>query len=297
MRKILHFFTAFGIAALALAADPTPPEKYELLFGEDFAGSGFVIRHDNRFFGVTSLHQFDGKTPRMLEPLEGDKVMLDTAKVIKQLDAQAIPVKSSNPKLQFLRYNPSFTLRLGDEVIIFGPAGDRVSGILTAKGMTAGAYDSADGPRELEARASKPLRMAGGSGGPIVHKPTGSVIGILLTADDANQARVVGFETLCLSRPITPLARYKTLVSRAVGSRWDHHLQSQMAALKVGTVEVSFTIDEAGRLQSFSITSNTSNAAHAKLIEQSVKECTFESPPPEALKDGIFAYQMKFNLQ
>jgi hypothetical protein len=40
--------------------------------------------------------------------------------------------------------------------------------------------------------------MAGGSGGPVIQKQTGSVVGVLLTADDAKQARVVGFQTLCL---------------------------------------------------------------------------------------------------
>lgn len=201
MNKAFHLLSILSIASAALAADPTPPDKYELLIGEDLAGSGFVINYGKGFLGVASLHQFDGKAPRTLEPLEGDAIALDTTKVIKQKDVQTLPVKSPSPKLQFLSYNSEFTLRAGDEVIIFGLAGDLVPGVLTAKGMTAGAYKSADGPRELEARVSKPFMVAGCSGGPIFHKQSGAVIGVLLTADNGKQARVVGFETLCLPKP------------------------------------------------------------------------------------------------
>lgn len=201
MNRILRTLLILGLTAVAFAADPTPPDKYEVLCGEGLAGSGFVIRYGSGFLGVASLHQFEGKAPRTLEPLEGDSVALDTTKVIKQKDVQALPVKTPSAGLQFLGYNHDFTLRTGDEVVILGPAGDLVLGVLTAKGMAAGSYRSADGPRELEARTNKPLVMAGGSGGPVLHKQTGTVIGVLLTADDGKQARVVGFETLCLPKP------------------------------------------------------------------------------------------------
>ena len=195
------FLSILGTAAVAFAADPTPAEKYEVLIGEGLAGSGFVISYGNGFLGVASLHQFEGRTPRKFDQLEGDAIALDPAKVIKQKDVQALPVKSPEPKLQFLSYNPDFTLRAGDEVIILGPAGDRVPAVLTTKGMTAGAYKSDDGPRELEARTRQPVMMAGGSGGPILHKQSGAVIGVILTADDGEKARLVGFETLCLPKP------------------------------------------------------------------------------------------------
>jgi hypothetical protein len=198
--NILRYFFIFAAAA-AFAAEPTPPEKYEVLIGEELSGSGFVIKYGSGFLGIASLHQFEGKAPRTLEPLEGAEVVLDTTKVIKQKDVQALPVKTPSPKMQFLAYKHDFALRTGDEVIILGPAGDCVDGVLTAKGMTGGAYKSADGPRELEARLNKPIMMAGGSGGPILHKQSGTVIGVLLTADDGDKARIVGFETLCLPQP------------------------------------------------------------------------------------------------
>ncbi len=191
----------YGTAAIALSAEPTQPDKYKVLIGEEFEGSGFVIRYGSVFLGVTSLHQFDGKAPTKLESLEGDAVMLDRTKVIKQKDVQALLVKAPTLKLQFLRYSPDFTLSEGDEVSILVPAGDVVSGTLTAHGMSTGFYKSSDGPRELKAKASEPFRAQGGSGGPVLLKQTGAVIGVLLNADDGAHARVVGFETLCLPKP------------------------------------------------------------------------------------------------
>jgi hypothetical protein len=187
-----------GLAATVLAAEPTPPDKYELLTGEGLERSGFVIRHADKFFGVASLHQFDGKSPlTLVDPLKGDLVRLDKARVFKQNDVQVLPVRAPSSKLQFLSYLPHFSLRPGDEVIVLGSAGDVVAGTLTARGMRGASYQSSDGPRRLEARALKPFRMAGGSGGPIIHKRTGAVVGVVLTADDAEQARLIGFETLC----------------------------------------------------------------------------------------------------
>jgi hypothetical protein len=190
--------SALGVA---LAADPTPVAQYEVLTGEGLQGSGFVIRHGDSFFGVASRHQFDGGVPATLELIDGDSVRLDKARALRQGDVQVLPVLALSTNKQFLAYSPAFSLQPGDEVIILGPAGDVVPGKLTAKGMSGGVYRSSEGPRELEARAARPLVMAGGSGGPVVHKRSGSVIGVLLTADDAERARVVGFQTLCLGVP------------------------------------------------------------------------------------------------
>jgi hypothetical protein len=198
--QILSTLACLG--AIVFAADPTPPEKYEVLNGEGLAGSGFVIRHGEKFFGVASLHQFGGKAPSKLAPLEGDPVSLDKARVFKQKDVQVLPVLTPSPKLQFLAYNPDFTLQAGDEVILLNSLeqGVVVSGTLTARGMTEGSYKSSDGPRKLEVHTSKPFEAEGESGGPIIHKRTGTVIGVLLSADDQEKARFIGFETLCLAQ-------------------------------------------------------------------------------------------------
>lgn len=94
----------------------------------------------------------------------------------------------------------------------------------------------------------------------------------------------------------TPLGRYKKAVSAAVGSRWNYYIQQRMSLLQTGKVTVIFTLDARGKVRSFRIQDNTSNGAHAALIEQCVREAEFDPPPPEALRGGVFEYPMSFHL-
>ena len=94
----------------------------------------------------------------------------------------------------------------------------------------------------------------------------------------------------------TPLGRYKKAVSAAVGSRWNYYIQQRMSLLQTGKVTVIFSLDARGKVRSFRIEENTSNRAHATLIEQCVREAEFDSPPPEAMRNGVFEYPMSFHL-
>ena len=94
----------------------------------------------------------------------------------------------------------------------------------------------------------------------------------------------------------TPLGRYKKAVSAAVGSRWNYYIQQRMSLLQTGKVTVIFSLDARGKVRSFRIEDNTSNRAHAALIEQCVREAEFDAPPPEALRNGVFEYPMSFHL-
>ena len=94
----------------------------------------------------------------------------------------------------------------------------------------------------------------------------------------------------------TPLGRYKKSVSSAVGSRWNYYIQQRMSLLQTGKVTVTFSLDGRGKVRGFRIEENTSNTAHAALIEQCVREAEFDPPPPEALRNGAFEYPMSFHL-
>ena len=94
----------------------------------------------------------------------------------------------------------------------------------------------------------------------------------------------------------TPLGRYKKAVSSAVGSRWNYYIQKRMSLLQTGKVTVVFNLDSRGKVRSFRVDENTSNPAHAALIEQCVREAEFDPPPPEALRNGAFEYPMSFHL-
>ena len=103
------------------AASVASFEKYEVLSGEGLAGSGFIIRHRNTLYGICSLHQFEGKTPGSLEPIQGPVVQLEKTRAIRQKDAQAIPLRFSQQRIQSLTYNADFTLRPGEEVLSWVP--------------------------------------------------------------------------------------------------------------------------------------------------------------------------------
>ena len=94
----------------------------------------------------------------------------------------------------------------------------------------------------------------------------------------------------------TPLGRYKKSVSAAVGSRWNYYIQQRMSLLQTGKITVIFSLDARGKVRGFRIEENTSNRAHAALIEQCVREAEFDAPPPEALRNGVFEYPMSFHL-
>ena len=80
----------------------------------------------------------------------------------------------------------------------------------------------------------------------------------------------------------TPLGRYKKSVSAAVGSRWNYYIQQRMSLLQTGKITVIFSLDARGKVRGFRIEENTSNRAHAALIEQCVREAEFDAPPPRA---------------
>jgi TonB family protein len=94
----------------------------------------------------------------------------------------------------------------------------------------------------------------------------------------------------------TPLGRYKKAVSSAVGSRWNYYIRQRMSLLQTGKITIVFSLDARGKVRSFRIEENTSNRAHAALIEQAVREAEFDAPPPEALRNGLFEYPMSFHL-
>ena len=94
----------------------------------------------------------------------------------------------------------------------------------------------------------------------------------------------------------TPLGRYKKDVQSAVGSRWNYYIQQRMSLVQTGKVSAAITIDARGKLMSVRITENTSNSAHASLVEQAIREAEFSKPPPEILRNGLYDDVLGFIL-
>lgn len=94
----------------------------------------------------------------------------------------------------------------------------------------------------------------------------------------------------------TPLGRYKKDVQSAVGSRWNYYIQQRMSLVQTGKVSAAITLDARGKLMSVRITENTSNSAHALLVEQAIREAEFSKPPPEILRNGVYDDVLRFML-
>lgn len=182
---------------IALPPGMERASKYELLQGEGGAGSGCIIRYYESLCAVTSLHQFNGQTPRNLEDRQQKPVALNSGKVIKQKDVQAVMLADQKSTIPFLEYHPKFRLEDHEAVCVFDAAGKPHEGELYFLTL-AGEYHSIAGPTEMEVRMKTPIMAAGASGSPILQQSTGLVIGVLLGADHPVKATRISFETLCL---------------------------------------------------------------------------------------------------
>lgn len=171
--------------------------RYKLLRGEGGAGSGFVVRYYQFLCAVTSLHQFDGRTPSRLEAAGQTPVLLNTGKVIRQKDVQSVQLADQKASIPFLDYNPKFRLEDHEAICVFDASGKPYEAELYFLNLVS-EYHSMEGPTEMEVRLKFPITAAAASGSPIIQQSTGLVIGVLLGADSPVKATRLSFETLCL---------------------------------------------------------------------------------------------------
>ncbi|MDP1587914.1 MAG: tetratricopeptide repeat protein [Prosthecobacter sp.] len=171
--------------------------QYKLLRGEGGAGSGFIVRYYQFLCAVTSLHQFDGRTPARLEAAGQAPVLLNTGKVIRQKDVQAVQLADQKATIPSLDYNPKFRLEDHEAICVFDSSGKPHEAELYFLNLVS-EYHSMEGPTEMEVRLKFPITAAGASGAPIIQLSTGLVIGVLLGADSPVKATRLSFETLCL---------------------------------------------------------------------------------------------------
>jgi len=75
----------------------------------------------------------------------------------------------------------------------------------------------------------------------------------------------------------TPLGRYKKALSDAIGSRWYYYVNDAMDMVSMGTVQMRFTVDAAGKVQNVRVLNNTANEALASVSVRSIIEA--EIPP------------------
>ena len=186
-------------ADLDAKAQAAPLGGYHTLVGEGKAGSGFIMRYGTAqiFCGVTTLHQFDGRTPAGLEGPVGLKVLLDNVNVLKLNDVQVQQVTDVSRPFECLDYDPSFTLRPGDELLVSTAEGESVKGKMADSLLVVDQFISVPGhSQEFTLKLDKASELKSLAGTPVIKVSTGKVVGVLRSGD-ATKKQVV-FQTLSL---------------------------------------------------------------------------------------------------
>jgi outer membrane biosynthesis protein TonB len=94
----------------------------------------------------------------------------------------------------------------------------------------------------------------------------------------------------------TERGKYKKMMKMMVESRWLPAVRARGDLIREGTVAIHFAIDGKGKLTKFKVEYNTSNNAHAMVVEEAMRATRFEAPPPEMLRNGIFEDEFTFTL-
>jgi hypothetical protein len=161
--------------------------KYSTLLGEELSGSGFHFSVGEKRYLACSLHQFEGKAPSIMGSMDFDEVIKIKGKVYAGKDIQVLTYVSADlDKREPLKFDPTVTPTVGDKVYCYAFEHSYAGQIIAI----------APDKRNYSVKMSSPYPAGGNSGSPVVSAVTGTVIGVLLTADDAKAATTIGFEVL-----------------------------------------------------------------------------------------------------
>ena len=80
-----------------------------------------------------------------------------------------------------------------------------------------------------------------------------------------------------------------------MGARWYKYTEQKRDLISIGTVQLSFSIDRAGRVTNLKVVSNTANEAFASVCLQSIQELNLppipediaSTLPPEGLQQEL----------
>jgi len=166
------------------------PPEYQTLHHPKFKGAFFQMEHDGEQYLVCSIHQAHLKPgAKVFRPGRKEPVIIGQ-RIHKQQDLhlwtfEGPPVKSAD----LLKYQADPEIRIDDR-IFFLNQGKKIAATVVAL------------PQGEQFRHSyktdKPFAANGLSGSPVFLPRTGSVIGVLQTANDKNKATFGGFELLKL---------------------------------------------------------------------------------------------------
>jgi hypothetical protein len=165
--------------------------------GGTLAGSGFLIRTGSTTYAVTARHPYDGEKPDAFLDIEADSEITLGRRVHAGSDTQVMEVPAEAVRnWPVFSYGGAIPLRDGDRVAIVWDNGI-VEGKLTSRPLGSGYASGTTGQISLD----KPFPAAGTSGSPVILISTGTVVGVLLSADDPENATTIGFEELHFDSP------------------------------------------------------------------------------------------------
>jgi S1-C subfamily serine protease len=132
------------------------------------SGSGFICRDGQKTYLYTNAHVVGGMRNPQFSSLDGSQIRVASAEAGGPRDVVRFAVAEPALSLEILP-NLDASVRIGDQVVVLGNSGG--GGVVTTlEGKLAGI-----GPDRIEVTAEF---IPGNSGSPIVHVPTGKVIGI-----------------------------------------------------------------------------------------------------------------------
>lgn len=194
MRQALELYNTGKLAEVAASpaeggdeGDEPGGPVYSVLLGEGLSGSGFHFAVGEKRYIACTLHQFEGKTPAVMGSIEFEDSIKVTGRVYAGTDIQVLTYDSASlDKLAPLSFDVKETPEVGDKVYCYN-FDESYAGEITA---------IAADQRNYTVKMTKPYPAGGNSGAPIVSAETGTVVGVLLSADDTEAATIVGFELL-----------------------------------------------------------------------------------------------------
>jgi hypothetical protein len=169
------------------ATSAAPPE-YQTLYRPGFKGALFQFEHDGDYYLACSIHQ--GSTAPDVEIFrEGQKtpvVVGQRVHIQKDLHVWDYDEDTLSPD-HALSYQPEPKVEVGDRIYLLNK-GQKIAATIVAE------------PKGKNFRytyeTDEPFPAGGMSGSPVYLPRTGSVIGVLQTANDKKKATLGGFELL-----------------------------------------------------------------------------------------------------
>lgn len=188
-KAIVAAVCALLIPLLTCNAEPevSPPE-YETLIGSNLVGSGSHFEMRGERYIACSLHQTEGEVPESMISLDIDEPVTITGRVKRGHDTQVLRYRCAPlDEIPALVFNPDLKTEVGDPVFVYND-----------EGPARGVIERRRSKNRCTVRMDQPFAARGASGSPILNARTGTVIGVLLDADDPDAATVIGFELLKL---------------------------------------------------------------------------------------------------